>query len=1561
MKHITIIIPVWNEENNITPLVNRIHTAFVKENKSYEIIFVDDFSTDNTLQVIKSLQTKYPIRFEIKKGKRGKAFSLYQGIQKSSSDYIVCIDADLQYPPEVIPKMIKKLENGADVVVANRIEKHVSKVRSLISNSFRYVFGELLFGLNHDIQAGLKVFKREVFQTLSYAPSSGWTFDLEFLQRATEAGFVVESFDIIFAQRINGKSKVSLLKTSVEIGLNALLVKGKKINPIHFPPTDKGSMKGAGVGYKRRKYITHTTLHHSQSAIQTLIGKQKIMIGLLVVLILLGLFLKPLFTAQCIIGALSFIYFVDVLFNFFLVMRSLHSPQEIFSTPDELHALKDENLPIYSILCPLYKETDVIPQFIEAIAKLNWPKEKLDVMLLLEEDDKKFIEAVTNRNLPSYIRPVIVPHSIPKTKPKACNYGLSQTKGEYVVIYDAEDIPDPFQLKKAYLGFQKVAGDVVCLQAKLNYYNPHQNLLTRFFTAEYSLWFDITLTGLQATHTSIPLGGTSNHFRTEDMKHLQGWDPFNVAEDADLGIRLFKKGYKTAIIESITLEEANSSVANWIRQRSRWIKGYMQTYLVHTREDFLFIKNNIIHALFFHLTIGGKVAFILINPLLWTATIAYFILFSLVGPSIQALYPSYVFYIAFSSLVFGNFMFAYLYMLGCTKKEQWELVKYVYCIPIYWFLISWSGVIALYQLLFRPYYWEKTLHGLHLQPSKNKEIPKLILGIRSIFLPVETLREKIIGSLQNKQPFWEGALLILAINIANVLNFIFNAYLGRVLDLENFSLITTLGSFLSFLSIPITAISATVNHQSSYMVGKYGKGASLSIWKDVFKKSLFISVFFACLWIAFSPLFMHFFNINDPYVFLSFIPLLIIIIPTAVNKGFLYGEFLFAIVGVVYVIEPIIKLSFALILAPLYGGSLTYVSIPLSVISSFVFGLVVLVLTTKHISLKETIYQMSFPIKFFLVSVLGGLSAISFLSLDVILAKHFLPPLDAGKYSLLSLTGKIIYFLASLVFPFIMPLVSRSEGANKNSDHVLTYTLLSAGLLTSFGYIVLGLFGYLTVPLFFGPKAISITDYLPVFCLGLVCFSLSQIIVSFYLAKKIYTFSLLAFVLGIIQIILLQLIHQSIADFVEVMVTTAALHIIGMVLLHLMRKHVIVFENNLKDVFELFFSQESPNVNRDRKAILIFNWRDTRHKFAGGAEIYIHELSKRWIKDGYLVTLFCSNDGKSLKHEIIDGVEVQRRGGFYFVYVWAFLYYIFKYRNSYNIILDCENGIPFFTPLYARQKIFLLIHHVHQEVFRKSLIPPFSWLASFLELKLMPLVYKNTQIFTVSPSTKQAILSHKLTTIEPTIIYNGVDLTKFKPGKKNEKPIILYVGRIQFYKSLQVLIHAADKILQKMSDIQFIIAGDGEDKKRMQKLVGKLQIENNVFFLGQITEKEKIELFQKSWVLVNPSMIEGWGITTIEANACGTPAIASDVPGLCDSINNPNTGFLVEYGNADAFAQKIIEIITNNNLREQLSRNAIEWAKIYDWDTSAKESLQLFMSETVQMVPEPEISTVANT
>lgn len=476
--------------------------------------------------------------------------------------------------------------------------------------------------------------------------------------------------------------------------------------------------KGKGFHYKGQEFVHHSDLHYNDTAFFRLTKNHKIILIELLLILAMELYMNWHATVVFILALLTGLYFVDLLFNLYLVYRSFSKPVEIQFNNKKFLTIPDDFWPTYTVFCPLYKEWQMIPQFITAMSRLDYPKNKLQVMLILEEDDKETIRHIRQQNLPSYFQIVIVPSSQPKTKPKACNYGLLHATGEYTVIYDAEDVPDPLQLKKAVLAFKKGGKEVACIQAKLNFYNPHQNLLSRMFTAEYSLWFDLVLTGLQSINAPIPLGGTSNHFKTAMLKKLKGWDSFNVTEDCDLGMRLVKAGYKTAIVDSITLEEANSSYSNWIKQRSRWIKGYMQSYLVHTRNlrEFksTFKKPNIIT---FQLVVGGKVLSMFINPLMWIITLAYFMFRAHIGTFIESFFPSWVLYMGVFSLVVGNFLYVYYYMIGCAKHGHDELVKYVFLVPFYWLFMSMAAWLAVYKLFTAPHHWAKTTHGLHI---KNK-------------------------------------------------------------------------------------------------------------------------------------------------------------------------------------------------------------------------------------------------------------------------------------------------------------------------------------------------------------------------------------------------------------------------------------------------------------------------------------------------------------------------------------------------------------------------------------------------------------------------------------------------------------------------------------------------------------------------------------------------------------------------------------------------------------------------------------------------------------------------
>lgn len=1102
-RELSIVVPTLNEEGNIAELLRRIDRAMRLSETRYEVVFVDDHSTDKTVETILSLAERYPVSFHVKTGERGKAFSLLEGFAYVRYDRVAILDADLQYPPETLPEMLDRMDAGADIVVANRVEREVSVGRKVLSRGFALVFSRWLHGLNCDVQAGLKVFRRCILDEVRLAPSP-WTFDLEFLIRARNYGYSIESVNMPFAERQAGESKIVMLKAITEIGKNALALKFASLSFLRLHPAGEGVMTGAGVAHLGKRFLTHTTLEPDVSALETFVPWQKGLLFLAVLIVVLGAVFDPLATGIVIVALLSTAYFTDMLFSIYLIGRSLRFPPEIRVEPDVLEKLKDAELPIYSVLCPLYKESEVLPGFLRAMAAIDWPKDKLEVVLLLEENDAETIAVARNMSLPSYVRVVVVPESQPKTKPKACNYGLGFVRGKYVVIYDAEDIPDPLQLKKAYVGFRTASPDVRCLQAKLNYFNPHQNILTRLFTAEYSLWFDVLLPGLQSINTVIPLGGTSNHFRRRDLLSCEGWDPFNVTEDCDLGVRMFKRGFRTAIIDSVTLEEANSGIGNWIRQRSRWIKGYMQTYLVHMREPVQFFREHGGHALLFQLMVGMRLTFLVINPILWLVTIVYFTFRATLGPSIEALYPGGVFYIAAASMIFGNFAALYAYMIGCAKRGHWSVVKYVFFIPFYWLMGSIAALMAAYQLFVKPHYWEKTRHGLHLKKTDSST--------------------------------------------------------GSAIDTSTVEIANTMGTPAEHLAVDVSSV-------------------------------------------------------------------------------------------------------------------------------------------PRH--------------------------------------------------------------------------------------------------------------------------------------------------------------------------------------------------------------------------------------------ILIFNWRDTRHSYAGGAEVYVHEVARQWVASGNEVTVFCGNDGHSPDEEVIDGVKVVRRGGTYLVYAWAAWYYLTRWRGRCDIILDCQNGIPFFTPLYAKEKVYCLMHHVHQEVFFHSLWLPLAWLAGFLEKRVMPIVYRHVSFVTVSDSTRLSMEMLGMGKAGIEVIHPGAYVPAGKE-KKSAIPLVAYVGRLKAYKSVDVLVHAFALVVRECPDAMLVIAGDGEESERLRDLVRRLGLERRVIFLGRVSEKTKAKLLRSAWVLVNPSLMEGWGIVNIEANACGTPVVASNVSGLRDSVRHAFTGYLFPYGNKDALARRILDILEDDTLRKDMEEHAREWSKRFRWQAASE-------------------------
>jgi cellulose synthase/poly-beta-1,6-N-acetylglucosamine synthase-like glycosyltransferase len=420
--------------------------------------------------------------------------------------------------------------------------------------------------------------------------------------------------------------------------------------------------------------------------------------------------LAPLwvFGLLCVAGLLSLTLFFVLKFAGFAahLLRRRHRP-----SPRRLSAVDAGNArrPKVSVLVPLFRETEIAELLIRRLLKLSYPKALLDVVLVLEEQDTLTREALERARLPAWIRVIEVPaHNGLTTKPRAMNYALDFCKGDIIGVWDAEDAPAPDQIERVVSRFGEVPDDVVCLQGILDYYNPRTNWLARCFTIEYSSWFRIVLPGIARLGLVVPLGGTTLFFRRKVLEDLGGWDAHNVTEDADLGVRLCRAGWRTELIDTATFEEANCRVWPWIRQRSRWLKGFMVTYLVHMRSPKqLWADLGPWRFFGFQAFFLGTLGQFLLAPVLWSF---WLVLLGFGHPISTLLSPGFIMAGA-AILTLSEVLGLCIGVVAVSSARRRHLLIWVPTMMFYFPL----GVIAAYkalgELLVRPFFWDKTQHG----------------------------------------------------------------------------------------------------------------------------------------------------------------------------------------------------------------------------------------------------------------------------------------------------------------------------------------------------------------------------------------------------------------------------------------------------------------------------------------------------------------------------------------------------------------------------------------------------------------------------------------------------------------------------------------------------------------------------------------------------------------------------------------------------------------------------------------------------------------------------------
>jgi len=451
-----------------------------------------------------------------------------------------------------------------------------------------------------------------------------------------------------------------------------------------------------------------SSVHPCFSARRVVSVGQALAALLIAVILIGGASVAPLATivAANLVGAVLF--FGVTALRFVAAGYAARRPPPIADIGRTAFAASD--LPVYSVLVPLLDEADLVPGLVRALSRIDWPNERLDVKLLLEAADRATIAAARHAVRGTSFEILIVPPIGPRTKPKALAFALPLCRGAFVTVYDAEDRPHPGQLREAFSTFSKSPPEIACLQSAIVVDNQHPNWLSRMFAVEYAALFDAVLPVLAALGMPLPLGGTSNHFRRAALEDAGGWDPYNVTEDADLGLRLARFGYRSGTLDLPTLEEAPTTFGDWLKQRSRWSKGWMQTWLVHTRSPLRLVRELGARGfLGFNLISTGLIVSSLVYPiyllLLLVAAVDPLRLWS-DGGSLAAILTG----VSLFNLAAGYFAMAILGQRALRLRGREREAAALALLPVYWLMTSVASYRALAQLFIRPHHWEKTPH-----------------------------------------------------------------------------------------------------------------------------------------------------------------------------------------------------------------------------------------------------------------------------------------------------------------------------------------------------------------------------------------------------------------------------------------------------------------------------------------------------------------------------------------------------------------------------------------------------------------------------------------------------------------------------------------------------------------------------------------------------------------------------------------------------------------------------------------------------------------------------------
>jgi cellulose synthase/poly-beta-1,6-N-acetylglucosamine synthase-like glycosyltransferase len=521
--------------------------------------------------------------------------------------------------------------------------------------------------------------------------------------------------------RINHRHKPPQVAIVPEAGrlaeFSALLIRLPELGrglAITTPSALRRAVWAAGSARRVRHAVTDLfdrEPHYSARVVAT--GRQGLVAGCLVTAIL-GLCLSsPGLLLPLAHGTLSFLYLAGLMLRIAAVVQHRRRRNLPLQPPEG-------PLPCYTVMVALYREAGMAQQLVTSLRRLDWPPSLLDVKLVCEADDRETIEALEGLGLPAHFEIVEVPACHPRTKPKALTYALAGARGSYLAVYDAEDRPHPQQLLEACSRFRSRPPEVACLQAPLIIANLAENGVSTMFAVEYAALFRGLLPMLSRYRMPMPLGGTSNHFRTDVLRKVGGWDPFNVTEDADLGLRLYRMGYRSETLRCQTLEDAPTSLPVWTGQRTRWFKGWLQTWLVMTRDPLGTTREmGLAATLVFHLLVGGMLISALLHPMI-LAFLGYGV-FILISKTVVEIPAATLFLMLVDTAnVFGSY--ATFLALGVGSMIETERRKVGWrwaAVPLHWLMNSYAAWRAVNELRTNPFFWKKTPHQPVRQADKT--------------------------------------------------------------------------------------------------------------------------------------------------------------------------------------------------------------------------------------------------------------------------------------------------------------------------------------------------------------------------------------------------------------------------------------------------------------------------------------------------------------------------------------------------------------------------------------------------------------------------------------------------------------------------------------------------------------------------------------------------------------------------------------------------------------------------------------------------------------------------